>query len=214
KKSLQSTDENVERQGARLSTVEQTASGLQSAVYNADGSSKVTQLANGLSSTVTNLDWESRITGAERLESDPRFNNWASIPFGRYDINNTDSISLDNPPISAYNTPPPPSGGTRVLRIRHSSPDTAPKWGGVVRSKQSRANQKVVIEFYALVPFGRHLEYSNGELGSGHKSGWITSNEGTGKWERYAYFHAMGSSGDFSIYGFLSLAGGSAPSPS
>lgn len=44
---LQATVGKVDNQGSRLSTVEQTANGLKSEVYNADGSSKVTQLANG-----------------------------------------------------------------------------------------------------------------------------------------------------------------------
>src|SRR5699024_7896837 len=53
---LQTAVGKVDSQGVRLSTVEQTASGLQSEVYNADGSSKITQLATGISSVVTDLD--------------------------------------------------------------------------------------------------------------------------------------------------------------
>lgn len=52
---LQTTVGKVDDQGSRLSTVEQTANGLQSEVYNPDGSSKITQLATGVQSLVTNF---------------------------------------------------------------------------------------------------------------------------------------------------------------
>ena len=56
-------------------------------------------------------------------------------------------------------------------------------------------------------PEGYRLGIAANSLGTGSSQYWLTSNEGTGNWEKYIYRTNAGTSGTFSTHGFVYLDG-------
>ena len=86
-------------------------------------------------------------------------------------------------------------------------------WGGVNQTIESRANAIFVRRIIAKIPVGYKLEHAEGVMGTGYESKWLTSNEGTGKFEEYMFMYECGSTKPFEKGGRMYISGGTEPSP-
>ncbi len=83
-----------------------------------------------------------------------------------------------------------------------------PDLGGFYQSTNSRAKGVYYHLIYANIPKGYSLRIHSNIIGTDSSQLWLTTNEGTGKWEKYIYRTIAGISGEFSTFGHLSLATG------
>lgn len=83
-----------------------------------------------------------------------------------------------------------------------------PGLGGFYLLTASRADAVFVARFIAKIPIGYSVHFSTNSIGYGSESYyWITSCEGTGKWEEYIFVVKCGSSGSFSTTMYFYLEG-------
>lgn len=99
------------------------------------------------------------------------------------------------------------SGGySYSMKITTASPHTAtPGFGGFVTSTNSASNATFIHVFRAKIPKGYYVHHYNNAVGNGSTFTWLTSKEGTGAWQDYAYQLTCGSSGTFSNFGYVAL---------
>lgn len=93
-----------------------------------------------------------------------------------------------------------------ILKIT-SYGTTSPGCGGFAQNMTSRANAIFLQVFRAKIPVGYSVQNNENTMGSGFKTSWLTSTDGTGKWEWYARLTICGSTGTFSSGGHVSLTG-------
>ena len=98
----------------------------------------------------------------------------------------------------------PITGMTNEVKIVNSgAAQTTPGLGGFLHGKTVSANKKYVHVIVAKLPSGYYFHNAYNQLGAGATTQWLTSNEGTGKWQTYIYQVNSGSSGTFSNFGFV-----------
>ena len=100
----------------------------------------------------------------------------------------------------------PGTGSDYVVQIKTIG-EAAPGCGGFVQSIPARANAIFVQIFRALVPVGRSLHTASNNMGDTYKDEWLTSTEGTGKWEWYARRVICGKTGTMSSGGHVYING-------
>ncbi|MEG0180777.1 MAG: phage tail spike protein [Peptostreptococcaceae bacterium] len=106
-----------------------------------------------------------------------------------------------------------PTNSTHCLEIKTIG-QASPGWGGFYFGNPTRANAKFMIKIIAKIPVGRRIGFASNSYGTGGSSTWITSSEGTGKWETYICYLQCGDSGSFSSTSFLYLDSGDTPTTS
>lgn len=99
-----------------------------------------------------------------------------------------------------------PTTSTHCIRITHKG-TASPNLGGFYQSIQSRANAIFIQKFVAKLPTGYKLNTASNNMGDGYTDKWLTSNEGTGKWETYIRQVTCGSTGTFSSGGHVHVSG-------
>ena len=85
--------------------------------------------------------------------------------------------------------------------------NATPGLGGFVQYNWSKAKGVYYHVFYAKIPIGYTVNYNANVLGDGYRQYWLTSNKGTGNWEKYIYRTNAGATGSFNTFGHVSLAG-------
>ena len=103
-----------------------------------------------------------------------------------------------------------PTTSTHCIRVTCSAQQT-PGFGGVHQSIQSRANATFIQKIIAKLPIGYKLNAASNSMGSGYTDVWLTSTEGTGKYETYLRKVTCGSSGTFSSGGHVYITGSPIP---
>lgn len=98
-----------------------------------------------------------------------------------------------------------------ILQFKHTG-GNSDHIGGFAQLYASRANAVFMQIFRAKIPVGYSLIASSHATGDGASHVWITSNQGTGKWEWYARVTYCGASGSFNQSGIVLLKG-AIPSP-
>jgi hypothetical protein len=83
--------------------------------------------------------------------------------------------------------------------------------GGFFFGTPSRANAVFIVRIIAKIPVGRALQNYHNSYGDGGTTRWLTSQDGTGKWEEYVCKVVCGSSGTFRTLNHFALTGGAAP---
>ena len=87
-------------------------------------------------------------------------------------------------------------GGTSTNRL-----------GGFYFGNQSRANAVFIVKVSAKIPVGYTLENAHNSHGSGWTQEFLTSMDGTGKYETYIFKETCGPTGTFSSVNYLHLFG-------
>ena len=89
------------------------------------------------------------------------------------------------------------------IKIQKSSTAASPGLGGFRRTIAAEYNTTYYHTFYAKLPTGYYFTYHYNPLPTGTTLEWLTSNQGTGKWEIYAYKVVTGSSGTKGAFGYI-----------
>lgn len=118
-----------------------------------------------------------------------------------YDNNNSGKISLTRMATTSDIGDPLSSG--YVVKCLITDTGTEPGFGGFYHSVQSEQNYRYIHVFTAKLPVGYRFNSSSNTIGSNSIFAWLTSTEGTGEWEVYAYMRQAGESGTFSTFGHV-----------
>ncbi|KZE74363.1 hypothetical protein AV926_17720 [Myroides marinus] len=107
-----------------------------------------------------------------------------------------------------------PSKSTHILRITNKGV-ASPALGGFYQHAQSRANAVFIHKIIAKIPTTHKLEIITNGIGNGGSTKFLTSQQGTGKYETYIAKIVSGTSGTFSVLGYFYLSGnnGTAAAP-
>ena len=98
----------------------------------------------------------------------------------------------------------PITGMSNEVKITNSGTAAAvPGLGGFLHSKTVTANGKYVHVFVAKLPEGYYFHNAYNSLGTGATTQWLTSNEGTGKWQTYIYQVNAGTGSSLSNFGYI-----------
>lgn len=98
------------------------------------------------------------------------------------------------------------------LKISNTGP-ASPGLGGFVQLITARANAVFVQRIVAKIPVGYRIEQASNSLGTGGSSAWVTSKEGTGKFEEYILVRRCGADGTFSTSGHVYITAGAYGTP-
>jgi hypothetical protein len=104
----------------------------------------------------------------------------------------------------------PPNSSGKVIKVSYNgSGSTSPGFGGVYQLITTEKNHTFVQIFQAKLPSGRTFNTAANSMGNNSTDYFLTSPEGTGKWEWYARVCHAGDGGTFSTSGFIYVTGGS-----
>ncbi len=84
---------------------------------------------------------------------------------------------------------------------------TGTNFGGIRQDFPGKLNGTFVHLFRAKLPIGYTLNTAANSMGTGGNRHWLTSNEGTGKWEDYAYVLQFGNGGTVTTAGYVFVTG-------
>lgn len=101
-----------------------------------------------------------------------------------------------------------PTGSDYMMRLTYTyGTEITPGLGGFYFGTQTRANAAFEAHILAKIPEGFTIEFATNAYGNNSYYKWLTSNEGTGKWQKYVCRVQCGSSGEFSTTNFFYLNG-------
>ncbi len=100
-----------------------------------------------------------------------------------------------------------PNSTGKWIRIENNGGTTSPGFGGFYQRIDSRRNATFVQRFRAKLPVGYQFVLAQNSQGTNHTSYWLTSTEGTGKWEEYIRVSHCGNTGTFSTGGHVYVTG-------
>lgn len=100
-----------------------------------------------------------------------------------------------------------PTKSTLMLRVVNNGTSTDWRNGGFVQSTQSRANAVFIHKIVAKFPIGHRINNYENLTGNGSIVKWLTSQDGTGRFETYMYKHSCGVGGVFSTFGHVAWTG-------
>lgn len=111
-----------------------------------------------------------------------------------------------------------PTKSTHMMRMSNNGSNSNPdgrRAGYVHSGTLTRANAVFIHKIIAKIPVGHTIQYHNNAVGTGGTFTWLTSREGTGRFQTYMYKLVCGSSGSFSTFGFVAFNGpaGTAAAP-
>lgn len=95
------------------------------------------------------------------------------------------------------------TGYAAVINTDTSRGNTTPGSGGFYFGNVARYGARFMYKFVAMIPSGKHLQFTSNAIGDGSTREWLTDNVGTGKWEEYYYLIKCGDSGSLSSSGFF-----------
>lgn len=101
----------------------------------------------------------------------------------------------------------PHNGSDWCLYIRAYGGTTTSHLGGFGFGNQSRANAVFIVKVSAKIPVGYTLKNAHNSHGSGWTQEFLTSMDGTGKYETYIFKETCGPTGTFSSVNYLHLSG-------
>jgi hypothetical protein len=136
-----------------------------------------------------------------------------------YPIYNDPEFASGNNSIQVYNN----SGGSAVtitretsttsgnssgycLHIKSAASGASPNGGGWYFSTSGVQARVSVCIFRANIPVGYSVEWHSNSIGTGSSNGWLTSTDGTGKYEWYAHMVEWGSSPSSTFFFTLNKA--------
>lgn len=86
--------------------------------------------------------------------------------------------------------------------------EATPGAGGVhVYSATSSASRVYILKIVAKIPVGYSIVNAQDWMGVDRVDTWLTSRDGTGKWEEYTLEQRSGATGTFSTFGYMYLSG-------
>ncbi|MCC8095372.1 MAG: hypothetical protein LIP05_08450 [Tannerellaceae bacterium] len=101
-----------------------------------------------------------------------------------------------------------PTASSWMLKLAFTyGTDITPGLGGFNFGNATRANAVFETHILAKIPVGYTLTFASNAYGDGSSYKWLTSNEGTGKWETYICRVQCGTSGTFSTTNYYYLNG-------
>ncbi|HDI3012977.1 TPA: phage tail protein [Clostridium perfringens] len=153
-------------------------------------------------------DLASAMSLGKMLFSDPTFKN-SSNNIKTYNNNGNGTVTTSR--ISKINGCPTDSQYCIEVKTVGSA---SPNYGGFYFGNMTRANAIFVTKIIAKIPVGLRIGWYSNATGNNGSSKWLTSVNGTGKWEEYIHLLKCGDAGNFSITSFFALDGGITPSTS
>lgn len=124
------------------------------------------------------------------------------VDVGTYDNKKT-GVTVESVSSSSDN----PSGKPYELKILSKYGSGPWHFGGYVYSIPSSARKEFCYMILAKIPVGYSLDMYSNSIGDGSSTEWLTSNEGTGKWEWYIGKTTCGTSGKFADLGYVAING-------
>lgn len=101
-----------------------------------------------------------------------------------------------------------PTDSDYMMKLTYThGTDITPGLGGFYFATQTRANAAFETHILAKIPVGYTIEFATNAYGNNSYYKWLTSNKGTGKWEKYICRVQCGTSGEFSTTNFFYLSG-------
>ncbi|WP_283717388.1 phage tail spike protein [Clostridium perfringens] len=153
-------------------------------------------------------DLASAMSLGKMLFSDPTFKN-SSNNIKTYNNNGNGTVTTSR--ISKINGCPTDSQYCIEVKTVGSA---SPNHGGFYFGNITRANAIFVTKIIAKIPVGLRIGWYSNSTGNNGSSKWLTSVNGTGKWEEYIHLLKCGDTGSFSSTSFFALDGGITPSTS
>ncbi len=153
-------------------------------------------------------DLASAMSLGKMLFSDPTFKN-SSNNIKTYNNNGNGTVTTSR--ISKINGCPTDSQYCIEVKTVGSA---SPNHGGFYFGNMTRANAIFVTKIIAKIPVGLRIGWYSNSTGNNGSSKWLTSVNGTGKWEEYIHLLKCGDTGSFSITSFFALDGGGTPTSS
>lgn len=105
----------------------------------------------------------------------------------------------------------PHNGSDWCLYVKAYGGTTTNHLGGFMFGNKSRANAVFIVKVSAKIPVGYTLKNAHNSHGSGWTQEFLTSMDGTGKYETYIFKETCGSTGTFSTINHLYLSGPGKP---
>ncbi|SQB59666.1 phage tail spike protein [Clostridium perfringens] len=153
-------------------------------------------------------DLASAMSLGKMLFSDPTFKN-SSNNIKTYNNNGNGTVTTSR--ISKINGCPTDSLYCIEVKTVGSA---SPNHGGFYFGNMTRANAIFVTKIIAKIPVGLRIGWYSNSTGNNGSSKWLTSVNGTGKWEEYIHLLKCGDTGSFSSTSFFAVDGGGTPSAS
>ncbi|EGT0680530.1 hypothetical protein [Clostridium perfringens] len=153
-------------------------------------------------------DLASAMSLGKMLFSDPTFKN-SSNNIKTYNNNGNGTVTTSR--ISKINGCPTDSQYCIEVKTVGSA---SPNHGGFYFGNMTRANAIFVTKIIAKIPVGLRIGWYSNSTGNNGSSKWLTSVNGTGKWEEYIHLLKCGDTGSFSSTSFFALEGGGTPTSS
>lgn len=153
-------------------------------------------------------DLASAMSLGKMLFSDPTFKN-SSNNIKTYNNNGNGTVTTSR--ISKINGCPTDSQYCIEVKTVGSA---SPNHGGFYFGNITRANAIFVTKIIAKIPVGLRIGWYSNSTGNNGSSKWLTSVNGTGKWEEYIHLLKCGDTGSFSSTSFFALDGGGTPTSS
>lgn len=150
-------------------------------------------------------DLASAMSLGKMLFSDPTFKN-SSNNIKTYNNNGNGTVTTSR--ISKINGCPTDSQYCIEVKTVGSA---SPNHGGFYFGNMTRANAIFVTKIIAKIPVGLRIGWYSNSTGNNGSSKWLTSVNGTGKWEEYIHILKCGDTGNFSSTSFFALDGGGTP---
>ncbi|WP_236907204.1 hypothetical protein [Clostridium perfringens] len=150
-------------------------------------------------------DLASAMSLGKMLFSDPTFKN-SSNNIKTYNNNGNGTVTTSR--ISKINGCPTDSQYCIEVKTVGSA---SPNHGGFYFGNMTRANAIFVTKIIAKIPVGLRIGWYSNSTGNNGSSKWLTSVNGTGKWEEYIHLLKCGDTGNFSSTSFFALDGGGTP---
>lgn len=120
-------------------------------------------------------------------------------------------------PLRVAKTSDAPTKSTHMMRMSNNGSNSANdgRRAGFVHSTKARANAVFIHKIVAKIPVGHTIGNNQNATGTGSVFKWLTSREGTGRFETYIFKLTCGHSGSFSTFGYISFYGpaGTAAAP-
>ena len=100
-----------------------------------------------------------------------------------------------------------PTDSSYMMEIVTSGPGSTPGLGGFHQNTMSYSGAIFYQVILAKIPVGYTITRASNSCGDGYTTDYLTSREGTGKWELYAWRYNCGTTGSFASFGHVYLSG-------
>lgn len=148
------------------------------------------------------------LSEGKMLRRDPTFKKgWNGM--GIYNNGGSGNVTVARIP----KTSDVPTDSTHIMQYKNVG-TASPSLGGWSLITNSKANGHFIRKIIAKIPKGYTINNNQNAVGNGSKHSWLTSREGTGKYETYIYRLECGDTGSFSSFGYISISGSPQGTPS